>query len=163
MDNSHEIGRAGLICTNELWLEAMDKIDRAEVNRKFCRHGISHLLDVARLAYIEVLENNYSISKETVYAAALLHDIGRAKDNADHEAAGAEMADRILNSCGFSDEESAEIAYAVRQHGNAGISAESSLCGLLYRADKRSRICCFCSAVSECYWSDEKKNMHIKG
>lgn len=163
MNNDRGLGRAGLICRNELWLEAMNKINHSETNRKFCRHDISHLLDVARLAYIETLENNYDFSKETVYAAALLHDIGRAVDNDRHESAGADMAGRILERCGFTDDETSEIVRAVKMHGCTEISGESSLCGLLYRADKRSRVCCFCNAEPECNWSDEKKNMCIKG
>ena len=38
---------------------------------------MGHLLDVARLAWIFNLEANQEISKERIYAAALLHDIGR--------------------------------------------------------------------------------------
>ena len=33
---------------------------------------------------------------------------------------------------------------------------------LLYKADKQSRNCFLCSAASECYWSDDKKNMKIE-
>ena len=163
MNNNRDIGRAGLISSNELWVGSMKKINSSEINRKFCRHGIPHLLDVARLAYIEVLEDGHDISKETVYAAALLHDIGRAESNEMHEAAGAEIASRILESCGFSADEINEIVHAVRMHGSIEVSGERSLCGIIYRADKRSRLCCFCDAEPECYWSDEKKNMCIKG
>ena len=33
---------------------------------------------------------------------------------------------------------------------------------LLYRADKASRMCLFCTAEPECNWSREKKNMTIR-
>lgn len=36
------------------------------------------------------------------------------------------------------------------------------LAALLYKADKQSRNCFLCSAASECYWSDDKKNMKIE-
>lgn len=45
-------------------------------DRIFCGHDMGHLLDVARLAWIFNLEANQEISKERIYAAALLHDIG---------------------------------------------------------------------------------------
>ena len=38
----------------------------------------------------------------------------------------------------------------------------STLAALLYKADKQSRNCFLCSAASECYWSDDKKNMKIE-
>ena len=34
--------------------------------------------------------------------------------------------------------------------------------GLGHEADKQSRNCFLCSAASECYWSDDKKNMKIE-
>ena len=55
----------------------MEHLAEYEKNRIFCRHGMDHLMDVARIAYIENLEKNCGISKEIIYGAALLHDIGR--------------------------------------------------------------------------------------
>lgn len=39
---------------------------------------MSHLLDVARIAYIRNLEKGYGFRKDVIYAAAVLHDIGKA-------------------------------------------------------------------------------------
>ena len=38
---------------------------------------MEHFLDVARLMYIYNLEDQAGFSKEMIYAAGLLHDIGR--------------------------------------------------------------------------------------
>ena len=55
----------------------MSVITKKELNRKFCCHNIEHSLDVARIGYIMILEQNLNIDKELFYAAALLHDAGR--------------------------------------------------------------------------------------
>ena len=71
---------------------SMKKIGECEKNREFCCHGISHSLDVARIAYIVNLEQHLGISKEMIYGAALLHDIGRWRqyeEDIPHEEAGA--------------------------------------------------------------------------
>ena len=69
--------RINEISDHPLWKLHIEQLKEAEKDRIFCKHGIEHLLDVARIAYIENLEENCDISKEMIYAAALLHDIGR--------------------------------------------------------------------------------------
>lgn len=142
----------------------MAEIDKFEADRRFCRHGITHLFDVARLAYIERLEKGLDIPKEQIYAAALLHDIGRCMEygkSIPHEAASAELSGTILSECGFSESEADAIISAIIMHKVQADSDDDSLRGLIYRADKRSRLCFCCAAESDCYWSSEKKNMTI--
>ena len=67
--------RVNRICEHPVWKWHMERLTEYEKDRIFCRHGMEHLLDVARIAYIENLENNRSISKEIIYGAPLLHDI----------------------------------------------------------------------------------------
>ena len=69
--------RVNAICRHDLWRDSVREIARLERDRQFCRHDLVHFLDVARLAYIENLERGLGIDKELIYAAALLHDIGR--------------------------------------------------------------------------------------
>ena len=91
--------RANRICSHPLWKWHIEQLREAERERIFCRHGIEHLLDVARIAYIENLEQGYGISQEIIYAAALLHDIGRFlqySQGIPHEIAGAQIAPEIL-------------------------------------------------------------------
>ena len=122
-----------------------------------------HFLDVARLAYIRALEENYSVSKELIYCTALLHDIGRARqyeDGTPHDEAGAVIAEQILKELGFSPEEIQAIVSAIR--GHRAETNQTILGQLIYRADKKSRNCFSCKAEPECYWSSAKKNMTIQ-
>ncbi len=66
-------------------------------------------MDVARIAYILSVDGAYAISKEIIYAAALLHDIGKWKqyeDGTPHEKASADLAEQILEASGFSEKTS---------------------------------------------------------
>ena len=65
------------IINHPLFIMSMKKIHDYEIDRVFCCHGIEHSLDVARVAYITNLEQNLGFQKEMIYAAALLHDIGK--------------------------------------------------------------------------------------
>lgn len=152
------------ICCHPLWRESVDKIQSLEEKRIFCRHDIPHYLDVARIAYIENLEKDMGVSKEFIYAAALLHDIGRHlqyTDGIPHDRASAMLADIILKDCGFQAEEQKVILSAISEHRTAGTAAKKDLAGLIYRADKRSRNCLFCEACEACNWSAEKKNLTL--
>lgn len=156
--------RVNKICSHPVWKQQLEQLQEAEKNRIFCCHGIEHLLDVARIAYIENLEQGYGISKEIIYAASLLHDVGRFlqySQGIPHEVAGAELAPRILEDCGFTEEEQQEILEVIREHRNKGQKTSRKLPGLIYRADKKSRNCGFCKACESCNWSQEKKNLTI--
>lgn len=137
----------------------------AERERPFCLHQMAHALDVARIAYIRVLERKMPFRKEVVYAAALLHDIGKAvqyETGEAHELAGARIATQILTDIeGFSALEKTAMVAAVAQHRR--YAEESSPLGkLLFEADKASRPCFACPAARECSWSEEKKNAGVK-
>lgn len=150
------------IIHHPLFRSSMKKIREYEENREFCCHGIEHSLDVARMAYIDNLEQNLGFSKEIIYAAALLHDIGRwqqYEENIPHEEAGAVLASVILKDTSFNADEIAQILEAIGNHREKQIEAFSQL---LYRADKQSRICWLCEAQDACYWPDEKKNRTIR-
>lgn len=158
--------RIDRICRHPLWLESVEHIAQLERDRVFCRHDVAHFLDVARLAYIESLERGLDVSKEEIYAAALLHDIGRHLQytrHIPHDRGSAMLAETILPDCGFSPEEQARIQTAVLEHRDAKEADGDELSALLYRADKASRACMFCRAHSACNWSPEKKNLTLKG
>ena len=129
----------------------------------FCKHDMVHFLDVCRLAEIEWLQlHSCEIEKELIYAAGLLHDIGRWQEYENgirHEMASGQLAPEILEDCGFHTEETEEIIKAIKNHRNSSIKEENSLSGLLYRADKKSRACFCCKAEAECDWPAEKKNL----
>ena len=160
-----ELERVNAICRHPLWRDSVRQIAHLERDRQFCRHDLVHFLDVARLAYIENLERGLGVDKELIYAAALLHDIGRHLQytrNIPHDQASAQLAEVILTDCGFSQAERTEVEDAILQHRGQQDRQREGLAGLLYGADKASRACLFCPAEPECNWSPEKKNMRIK-
>ena len=102
--------------------------------------------------------------KEILYTTALLHDIGRCskyEETMSHREAGPIIARPILERCGFSYGEIDDILDAIKKHGTPP-EDEGSLAGILYRADKLSRLCFSCDAQGACDWSQEKKNSTIK-
>lgn len=156
--------RVNFIYQHPLFQECCLEIEKWEKNRIFCRHNKEHFLDVARLAMIMNLEENYRIDVEIIYAAALLHDIGRHlqyEKGIPHEDASAQIAPEILKECGYTMEESHLIIDAILSHRMREIENEKNLKGLLYRADKASRNCFWCKAQAECNWKENKKNKQI--
>lgn len=163
-EKGHIMERVNKICAHSLWKSCVEIINELEKERIFCVHDISHFLDVARLAYIENLERNLNISKELIYAAALLHDIGRQLEyleNIPHDKASAMLAGDILKDCGFELHEQNEIITAIAQHRNPETAKRDNLAGLIYRADKKSRQCLFCKSEKLCSWSINKKNLNL--
>ena len=69
--------RVDKVMNHPVFRENMEKIEQAELDRFFCRHGLQHILDVARIFYILALEQKLNADKELIYATAVIHDIGR--------------------------------------------------------------------------------------
>lgn len=137
----------------------------AEEGRRFCHHDMGHFLDVARLAMIFALQEGQPLPEEMIYAAALLHDIGRWRqyeDGTPHEKASALLAPEILAESGFTKEEIEQILSAILNHRNAAVKKDRTLDGILYRADKMSRSCFCCEAEKECDWKGDKKNFTLQ-
>lgn len=156
------MNRINEIIHHPMYVNMLEHLQTLEADRVFCRHDFPHLLDVARLMWIEVLEQHLSLDQEVVYAAALLHDIGRVEQiehGTPHDQASAELAAKLLPDAGFAEDEVREIILAILSHRTD--CAPNTLGQLLYRADKRSRACWCCSARSQCKWTDEKKNVDV--
>ena len=151
------------IRNHPLYVESYKKLEHAEQERIFCCHQMEHLLDVARIAYIKSLEQKLEIRKEVIYAAALLHDIGKYRQYTEgipHEKASAEIAEVILNALSenfFSDTEQASILRAILGHRRPREDMEA-LERLIYTSDKQSRNCFACKVQEECDWDVGKKN-----
>ncbi|EGY76362.1 HD domain-containing protein [Peptoniphilus indolicus] len=133
-----------------------------EDDRIYCRHNLTHFLDVARICYILCLENNIYISKDVIYSAALLHDLGRAyeyKNGTPHDLASIDIAKKALFSTNFTNDEKDLILSAIKHHRKKSdfLNFES----LFYKADKLSRDCYNCKAEG-CKWGNHKKNLEIK-
>lgn len=152
------------ILRNTYFRESLRKLNNLEENRVFCIHGIEHSMDVARIGYIISLEQNLNISKELIYGAALLHDLGRVMEyekDIPHDKGSVILATRILKESLYSKEECEDIIKAISSH-RVKESEKSVLGDILYKSDKLSRMCFGCNAKSKCHWSDEKKNLEIK-
>ena len=105
------------------------------------------------------------LSKESIYAAALLHDIGRHLqylEGTPHQEASAALAAEILPACGFQRTRDERDPGG---HPGPPLSRRSgrkkASVGYLYRADKASRNCLACPAEPACDWPKEKKNLEI--
>jgi len=156
--------RINKILNHDLFIENLRKNEMAEEDRLFCHHDMVHFMDVARIGYILSMEEGLSVPKDWIYAAALLHDIGRHRQYAEgipHEKASAGIAPEILRACGFDDKETLVILSAILSHRDKTVAEEKSLSGILYRADKLSRACYCCKAEADCDWKKDKKNLKI--
>lgn len=168
--------RYNKILQNEEYKRLLKRLAELESDRKFCRHGLTHLTGVCRIAYIMALENNLKITKDVIYAAGLLHDIGRVAEyekNVSHDEESARIARGVLGKCDYTEEEITLICQAI--HGHRG-SAENvhtnkysydgkteldNLAYILKRADKLSRNCFDCDVYEECKWQESMKNKGI--
>ena len=160
--------RVNAVREHPVYRKYYGRLEKLEEDRIFCRHQMPHLLDVARIAWIRNLEEGLGFSKDVVYAAAILHDIGKSlqyEEKIPHEIAGVEIAEQILaglpQEFSFSDAEKKQILTAIKGHRWLREDAEP-LERLLYESDKASRMCFACPAEAQCDWSKEKKNMEIK-
>ncbi len=161
------MGRVEAVWMHPAYQTAYRQLVELERDRLFCRHGLEHLIDTARIMWIRNLELGLGLDREVVYATALLHDIGKGVQHATgipHEQCGARLAGDILATLPaesvFTADERAAMLTAIRGHRHLREGAEP-LERLLYQADKASRPCFACRARAVCSWSDEKKNLSI--
>lgn len=162
-ENRRSLLRAEQIRKHPLFVQEYARLQRMEQGRIYCGHDMSHFLDVARACWIRVLEEGLDLTKDVVYAAALLHDIGKGRQyefGTPHHLASAELAQTILPDCGFDSEETQAIVQAIRLHRTPA-AEDAPLVGLLYEADKKTRLCFCCAAGQDCNWPEEKKNHTI--
>ena len=133
----------------------LQKNKAAEEQRAFCRHDLEHLLTVARLTYLLLLEKECRhLSKEIAYSAGLLHDIGRWREyqgEGDHALHSAALSGPILERAGFAPSEKELIVKAIAQHRRPDPGVHRSPLSLaLHRADRLSRLCFSCDAQKDC-------------
>ena len=160
--------RVNAIYMHPLYQTYYRRLEEAEQGRIFCRHQMTHLMDVARIAYIRSLEEVLGLDREVIYAAAVLHDIGKVlqyEEGIPHEITGEKIAAEILDGLAgenaFSETEKAMILTAIRGHRKLRDEPEV-LERLLYESDKASRMCFACPAEPQCDWNEEKKNKEIR-
>ena len=130
-----------IIFNNVQYRNALKSLKEYEKDREFCNHTIEHFIDVARIAYIMVLEENLNISKEVIYAIGLLHDIGRVKqyeEGISHDIASVEMSKEILKETNFTADEINIILSGIASHRK---ESDKRVEEIIYKADKLSRQC----------------------
>lgn len=155
--------RVSAIWNHPGYQACVQEIQKWEADREFCRHTPEHFLAVARITWILALENGLPADRELVYAAGLLHDIGRHiqySKGIPHEKAGAELAESILRDCGFTDRETEQVLELILNHRTR--QGGTDLPSLFYRADKLSRDCFSCPARVACDWPEDRKNLKIR-
>ncbi len=155
--------RLNAILRDPFFQENIRRTNEREKDRIFCRHGLDHLVDAARVLYILALEEGLEVSKETAYTAAFLHDLGRWVEydtGRDHAEASAELSIGLLDGHGFSGNEKETILLAIRGHRVKG--AEGILTDAMYRADKLSRPCTTCPSLAQCKRFGSKEKAEIE-
>lgn len=160
--------RLMLIIEHPRFKEEMLKIDECEKDRIFCKHNREHLMDVARIGRIlwnEKGKYKKTVELEHIYAASLLHDIGRGvqyTQGISHEKASVDIAKDVLMDCGYLEAERAVILEAIVSHRDKDDDKKSNLSAIITKADRLSRNCFFCQAKEECNWSDKRKNLYLR-
>jgi len=158
----HSMTRVNQLLDHEDYISYLEKISVLEKERRFCKHGFEHGLNVARIAYAYLLESGEMVlSKESVYAAALLHDIGRWIEygtGEDHAEASARLALPLLERCGFSTNEIQVILKGIREHRRHQEDHLSLLGATLALADDWARDCRHCSGQALCHKYNQAMN-----
>ncbi|AET65838.1 putative domain HDIG-containing protein [Desulfosporosinus orientis DSM 765] len=151
----HAMTRVNKLLDHKDYSLYMERINHLEKERIFCKHGFEHGLGVARIAYSYLLEKGeVSLGKEVIYAAALLHDIGRwveYQTGEDHAEVSARLALPLLKECGFSPEDTQAIVVGIKEHRRHHDDDLSLLGEALAIADDWARDCRYCSAQNQCY------------
>lgn len=161
--------RIELIKEDPYYRECLSLNGDREMDRPFCRHDFKHMLLVSQISYKIITQINTlggfaraenigeaAAALEVIYAAGLLHDMGRWRQydtGDDHALAGSGMALPVLERAGFVLKEIEVITRAIREHRKAGYGS-SYLGRVLCLADDLSRPCGSCGARLECYKYD---------
>jgi len=105
-------------------------------------HAMEHVIRVYNLClHLAKCESN--IDLDVLKTAALLHDMARVKEfndksgSIDHSALGAELADKILRTLGYSEEKIAHVKHCIAAHRFRGkVKPQTKEAKILFDADK---------------------------
>ena len=161
----YSMSRVNLLLEHQDYISYIQKINDLEKERPFCKHGFEHGLNVARIAYGYMLERGEALPlKEAIYAAALLHDIGRwveYETGEDHAMVSARLALPLLEVCRFTPEAIQVILTGISEHRQHYANNLSPLGEALSLADDWARDCRHCSAQSQCHKFDPAMKLII--
>ncbi len=137
----------------------LQQLEEKEANRIYCKHDYKHFLDVARITAILARDCKLNVSDETIYLAALLHDLGRLNDGPEpHAIASIRYAKECLSQIGYPQEKRALILSVIADHRYRGHKKPTNFTEAFSLADNLSRSCYCCPASATCKWPDERKN-----
>lgn len=105
-------------------------------------HAMEHIARVYN-ACLHLAKFESGIDLEVLKIAALLHDVARTRefkdttDKIDHATLGAEMADRILTSLGYSEKKIAHVKHCIAAHRyRSRVKPQTKEAKILFDADK---------------------------
>lgn len=105
-------------------------------------HAMAHIMRVYN-SCLHLAKYESDLDLDVLKTAALLHDIARAKEfrdktvRIDHAALGAEMAEEILKSLGYSEDKIVHIKHCVVAHRFRGeVEPQTKEAKILFDADK---------------------------
>ncbi len=155
-----------------MWGEVMnrynDVIEEMKKELGSRGHDIDHIIRVYNLAvHIAKREkNNYRIDMEVLELSAILHDIGRKKEDEDktgkinHAEIGADMAEKLLKDKGYQQDKIDGIKSCIRCHryrgNNIPIKIEEKI---LFDADKLDSLGAI--GVGRCFMVSSQFNQRI--
>lgn len=157
------------IMKHPLFEQSMNRIVQMEKERIYCKHGMEHCLDVARICTLLFVKNNQEADRDLIYGIALLHDLGRSQEG-DHSEASVKMAKTILPECGYEENETELICQVIESHSGRIPKAtmeqllqqkELELKEYFKMADQLSRNCFCCQASDTCKWAESERNQTI--
>lgn len=170
--------RVRAILKDPFYVECLEKNTRREKDRRFCKHDLQHMTDVAQISCKILQEGDHldnlvasrllpgpDAAREVVYAAGLLHDLARwvqYDTGEDHALAGARLARPVLERAGFNREEIKTVLRGIREHRQSG-PGKSLLGRILCLADDLSRPCSACEARFDCYKYEYMESLKERG
>ena len=159
------IKRVNRILSNPLFMQYMEINQAAEAGSAFCKHDVSHMLDVARIAQLYNIKKRLGFSIELIYAAALLHDITKGlqiMEGVPHNESAIAPSTKILQDAEFCTDEVECVIAAILNHrkGPKKSTKFYAFSRLIYKADKLSRNCFLCKCTS-CDWSHKNSKLKV--
>jgi uncharacterized protein len=101
----------------------------------YAGHDQTHTIRVHKLS--RIIGQKEKADLPVLEAAALLHDIGRSYEHADHAEKSAEIAEELLKKCEFTEDKISKVLYAIRMHQfSKGTTPETLEAKILQDADR---------------------------
>ena len=119
------------------------KIEKTVARELSCSaHAMEHVMRVYNLC-LHLAKHELNVDLDILKTAALLHDIARVKEfndktgSIDHSALGAEMAEKIVGTLGYSEEKIAHVKHCIAAHRFRGkVKPQTKEAKILFDADK---------------------------